>query len=72
MSDENKEIRVVTGDSSDLDISPVYEHLDVSRPKSKIEKNKIVIPKVKKLKKDDDTKKMKKNEKSDDDSNSQK
>lgn len=52
MSDKNKEIRVVTGDSSDLDISPVYEHLDISKPKPKVKKENIVIPKVKKDKKD--------------------
>ena len=53
MSDENKEIRVVTGDDSELDISPVYEHLDISRPKSNTKKEGIVIPKEKKAKKED-------------------
>lgn len=69
MSDDNKEIRVVTGDSSDLDISPVYEHLDISRPKPKIKKDEIVIPKVKKSKKDEDDKKEE--NKSDNNSKSQ-
>lgn len=71
MSDENKEIRVVTGDSSELDISPVYEHLDISRPKSKVKKNEIVIPKVKKQKKDTNNKERKTNKKSDAKLNSQ-
>lgn len=53
MSDENKEIRVVTGDDSELDISPVYEHIDISRPKSNIKKEDIVIPQEKKFKKDE-------------------
>lgn len=60
MSDEHKEIRVVTGDDSDLDISPVYEHLDISRPKAKMKKEDIIIPQVKKSKKDEDKKKKSK------------
>lgn len=51
--DEKKEIRVVTGDTSDLNISKVSEHLTSMKPKSKEEdsKNKknIVIPEVKKI-----------------------
>ena len=62
MSEENKEekkeIRIVTGDSSDLNISKVSEHLTSMKPKSKEEdsKNKknIVIPEVKKIKIEDD------------------
>lgn len=63
MSDENKEIRVVTGDDSDLDISPVYEHLDISRPKTNFKKEDIVIPQVKKTKKDEDKDRKKKSKK---------
>ena len=40
-----KKIEVVTGDG-DLTISPVYEHLEVEKPKPK-EKREIVIPEVK-------------------------
>lgn len=48
MSDK-KELEVVSGDGSNLNISPVYEHLNVAKPKSNSEKPKnIVIPKVKK------------------------
>jgi len=49
--DDNKDIEVVidnTGD--DLEISPVYEHLNVARPKPKEDKKKIIIPEVKKKK----------------------
>ena len=43
-----KNIEVVSGDGSNLDISPVYEHLNESTPKSSDEKPKnIVIPQEK-------------------------
>ncbi len=46
---ENKEIEVVKGDGSELEFSPVYEHLNAAKPKPKDEKNKnIIIPEVKK------------------------
>ena len=57
--DEKKNIEVVSGDGSNLDISPVYEHLNESTPKSSHEKPKnIVIPqeKPKKEKKKDNEK----------------
>ena len=44
--DEKKNIEVVSGDGSNLDISPVYEHLNT--PKSSDEKPKnIIIPEEK-------------------------
>ncbi len=55
--EEKKNIEIVSGDGSNLDISPVYEHLDVETPKSSDKKPKnIVIPKVltKKDKKSDE------------------
>lgn len=57
--EEKKNLEVVSGDGSDLDISPVYEHLNAAKPKSAKEKPTcIVIPKEKnkasKNKKDDD------------------
>ena len=58
--DEKKNIEVVSGDGSNLDISPVYEHLNESTPKSSDEKPKnIVIPqeKPKKEEKKDNEKK---------------
>lgn len=52
--EEQKQIEVVTGDGSDLDISPVYEHLNAAKPKSIEKKEKdIVIPKESKPKKED-------------------
>lgn len=44
--EEKRDIEVVTGDGSNLDITPVYDHLDAEKPKSKKEKPKnIVVPK---------------------------
>ncbi len=52
MSDKKenkKQIEIVSGDGSELDISPVYEHINVAKPKSKGKKPKnIVIPGQKK------------------------
>ena len=39
--EEKKNIEIVSGDGSNLDISPVYEHLDVETPKSSDKKPKI-------------------------------
>lgn len=47
MSEEKKEIEVVTG-NGDLDISPVYDHIDIQKPKEDTNKKDIVIPKEKK------------------------
>lgn len=51
-NNEKKNIEVVTGNGKDLDISPVYNHLPISKPKTdkKINK-KIVIPNENKNKK---------------------
>lgn len=46
--DEKKKIKVVTGDGKDLDISPVYNHLEVEKPKEDKKKENIIIPKEKK------------------------
>lgn len=43
--EEKKKIEVVTGDSSNLNISPVYEHIKTAKPKSVNEKPKnVVVP----------------------------
>ena len=45
---DKKNIEVVPGDGSNLEISPVYDHLNGSTPKSSDEKPKnIVIPEEK-------------------------
>ena len=52
MADEKenkKEIEIVSGDGSELDISPVYEHINAAKPKNRDKKPKnIVIPGQKK------------------------
>ena len=48
MSEEKenkKEIEVVSGDGSNLDISPVYEHINAAKPKDRDKKPKnIIVP----------------------------
>ena len=46
--EEKRKIEVVTGDGKDLDISPVYKHLEVEKPKEEQKKENIVIPQEKK------------------------
>ena len=44
--EEKKEIEVINGDGSNLEISPVYDHINAVKPKGKDKKPKdIVIPK---------------------------
>ena len=63
--EEKKNIEVVSGDGSNLDISPVYEHLNASTPKPTEKKPKyVVVPEEKKKKEKFSTKKEKKEEKS--------
>ena len=47
MSDAPKEIKVVSGDGKDLEISPVYKHLSIQKPKSKDKKD-VIVPEEKK------------------------
>jgi len=50
---ESKDIEIVNGNGSELDFSPVYEHLTCIKPKPKDEnekKKEIIIPEVKKKK----------------------
>ena len=52
MADEKenkKKIEIVSGDGTNLDISPVYEHIEAVKPKNKDKKPKnIIIPGQKK------------------------
>ena len=49
MEEKKKEIEVVSGDGSECDFSPVYDHLNAVKPKPKDEKQKnIIIPGKKK------------------------
>lgn len=53
MSDKNnekKEIEVISGDGSNLVLSPVYEHISVAKPKGKDKNPKnIIVPSEKKI-----------------------
>lgn len=52
MSEEKKDLKVVSGDSSNLDFSPVYDHLKAAKPKTQEKKPKnIVVPEEHKDKK---------------------
>lgn len=46
-NDKSKKIEIVKGNGK-LNISPVKSHLDVEKPKTKTDKNKIIIPQNKK------------------------
>lgn len=45
---DNKKIKIVTGNGKDLDISPVYTHIEIEKPQHQEEKKDIVIPVEKK------------------------
>lgn len=48
MSEDEKKIEVISGDGSELNISPVYDHISDVRPTTNEKKKNIVIPCVKK------------------------
>lgn len=50
MEDAPKKIEVVNGDGKELEISPVYEHLNIAKPKTKEDgkDKKIIVPEEKK------------------------
>jgi len=50
---EKEDIEVVINDDNDLEISPVYEHLNVAKPKPKEKKDEIIIPEIKETKKEE-------------------
>ena len=55
--DDKKEIEVINGDGTNLVISPVYEHINAAKPKTKDQNPKnIIIPGEKKEKKDKEEK----------------
>ena len=52
LKNNKKEIEVINGDGSTLNISPVYEHINAVKPKIKDKNPKnIIIPKNKKIQK---------------------
>ena len=54
-NENKKEIEIVSGDGSNLNISPVYEHIEVEKPRPK-DTREVIIPEVKDnvTKKDDE------------------
>ena len=44
---EKRDIEIIQG-NGDLDISPVYDHIDIEKPDKEKEKKDIVIPEEKK------------------------
>lgn len=46
--EEKREIEIITGDDSELNISNVYDHLNLDRVRNNPEKKNIIIPGVKK------------------------
>ena len=54
--EEKRDIDVVSGDGSEIDISPVYDHVILDKPNKKEKKEQIIIPKeIKEDNKKDDT-----------------
>lgn len=53
MAETPKKIEIVNGNGKDLDISPVYDHLKIGKPKTKDaeKEKKIIIPEEKKANK---------------------
>ena len=49
--EKKKNIEVVSGNVNDLNISPVYDHINIEKPKEDKKKKKIIIPDNKKGKK---------------------
>ena len=48
MNNDEKNIEVVSGNGDDLNISPVYDHIDIEKPKEENKKKKVIIPEKKK------------------------
>ncbi len=49
MSNEEKNIKIVSGNGDDLNISPVYDNLDIAKPNEDTNtKKNVIIPNVKK------------------------
>ena len=49
MSNDEKKIEIVSGNGNDLNISPVYDNLDIAKPSEDTNKKEnVIIPDVKK------------------------
>ena len=54
---KDKDIEIISGDGTNLVISPVYEHINAAKPKSKDKKPKyIIVPGQKKEQENDNDK----------------
>lgn len=42
---DKKKLEIVTGDGSDIDMSPVHTHINSMKPKANSKKKNIIIPK---------------------------
>ena len=47
-NNSNNKIEIVSGNGKDLNISPVYNHIDIEKPNMEKDSKKIIIPKEKK------------------------
>ena len=45
--ENKKNIEVIPGDGNDLNISPVYEHLNAGKPKNEKKPTHVVVPQEK-------------------------
>lgn len=48
MENKSNKIEIVSGNGKNLNISPVYDHIDIEKPKDDKNKKNIIIPKEKK------------------------
>lgn len=67
MLNEPKNIKVVEGDGSNLEISPVYDHINNIQQPRKKQRQEIIIPKVKNNEKDKEKQKPENEEKNEED-----
>lgn len=52
--EKNIDIDVVSGDGTEIEISPVYDHIILDKPEKKDKKEQIIIPKEINSNKDND------------------
>lgn len=52
--EKNIDIDVVSGDGTEIEISPVYDHIILDKPEKKDKKDQIIIPKEINSNKDND------------------
>lgn len=47
MENDSKKIEIVSGDGKNLNISPVYNHINIEKPKTEKQKKSVIIPQKK-------------------------